>query len=157
MIAYTHCVLIHVKQPFHPFRFRTTAVYIMHVTYPRRNRCSYGYIWIGRGVFFYVFFCCCCYVYIERRMIHELLVNSSMFCFFLLLFLFKKHTLIYTCVLHGPTKPRAGPAVYVGRQINHATRTDKLFGGRPAAILASCTRARAFGFFSVEWLYHCPA
>lgn len=46
------------------------------------------------------------------------------------------------CVYMAPQKPRAGPTagMYVGRQINHATRTDKLFGGRPAAILASCPR-----------------
>lgn len=40
-----------------------------------------------------------------------------------------------------PTKSKGGPGrIYIGRQINHATRTDKLFGGRPAAILASCAR-----------------
>lgn len=48
------------------------------------------------------------------------------------------------CVcVYGPTKTKGGPGrayMNVGRQINHATRTDKLFGGRPAAILASCAR-----------------
>lgn len=98
--------------------------------------------------FFLLLLLLCLYRTSNDTRVARKLVNVLFF--FLLLFLFKKHTLIYTCVLHGPTKPRAGPAVYVGRQINHATRTDKLFGGRPAAILASCTRARAFDFFSVE-------
>lgn len=52
-----------------------------------------------------------------------------------------------------PQKPRAGPAVYVGRQINHATRTDKLFGGRPAAILTSCARAVRVLFYLFIFIF----
>jgi hypothetical protein len=60
-------------------------------------------------------------------MIRESLVNSSMLYF---LYLFKNiffNMYIHTRVRMVPQKPRAGPAVHVGRQINHATRTDKLF------------------------------
>lgn len=72
-------------------------------------------------------------------MIHESLVNSSMlyvYFFHSYLKTYLKYIGAYILYIrvYGPTKTKGGPGV--GRQINHATRTDKLFGGRPAAILA---------------------
>jgi len=110
----------------------------------------------SRRFFFYVsfwfkfFYTRARFLYRPANDIHESarkLVNVP--SFFLIFYSYlKKHIFniyvrhVSVCV-YGPTKTKGGPGrayMYVGRQINHATRTDKLFGGRPAAILASCAR-----------------